>query len=152
MALAIGAAFFASQVLADPVLGASSSATANAVGAVPTNVTQPGFLGSFSSISNAAGDGAANSFANTGGAYAVRSTTQGKVTGTAHAQLAYTLTNSSAVAQSYSMSFHVYGGSIRTGLNSSGVGVPPVLVAGEFLAAQYAAYRRRTGMFWPRLR
>ena len=146
MALAIGTTFFASPVLADPVIGASSMASANSIAAVSSNPTSPGFVGSFSSISNAAGNGSANSFANTGGAYAVRSTSQGIATGSAHAQLAYTLTNSTGVAQSYSMSFHVYGGSINAGLNNFGGGPAPVLIAGEFLSAQYAASVKVNGV------
>ena len=138
MTVAIAAAFFASPAFAAPVLGATSAATANSIAATPGTVSLAGYESSFSQINNAGGNGSANSFANSYGAYAVRSNASGIASGAAHAQLTYTLLNSSAVAQSYSMSFHVYGGSISTGLNTFN-GNTATLTSGESLSAQYAA-------------
>ena len=148
LAAALAATVFSSPVLAAPVvLGANSSATAGSppVTATPSTNSNAGYEGSYSQISDAQGDGSANAFANSYGAYAVRSMAEGKASGAAQAQLTYTLTNNSGVAQAYSMSFYVYGGSINTSLNTFN-NITATLSAGESLAAQYAASVKVNGV------
>ena len=132
MALALPGA----SAWAAPVLGASSTALANGIAGSTSTTSLPGYEASNSSANQLAGKASANSFANDYSAYVVRSLAEGKGASTAHAQLLYTLTNNSGVAQNYSMSFHIYGGSISTNLANPLLGA---LTGAESLGAQYAA-------------
>jgi hypothetical protein len=126
----------AASVWAAPVLGASSTALADGVAGTTTPSSFVGYEGSNSSANQLAGKASANSFANQYSAYVVRSSAEGKGASTAHAQFLYTLTNTSGVAQNYTMSFHIYGGQISTNVANT---TTAALIGAETLGAQYAA-------------
>lgn len=128
-----------SAVHADPVLTSSSSASANSTAATPSDYVTPGYVNSYSGISNAAGNGNGYSFANSTGAYAVSSSAQGKADGSAFASFKTSRTNDTGVAQHYKLSFHIYGGSISTYTNAS-------LEDGEWMKVGYkAAVKTKVG-------
>jgi hypothetical protein len=126
----------AASVWAAPVLGASSTALADGIAGSTSTTSTPGYEGSVSTATQLAGKASANSFANQYSAYVVRSNAEGKGAGTAHAQFLYTLTNTSGVAQNYTMSFHIYGGQISTNVANT---TTAALIGAETLGAQYAA-------------
>ena len=64
---------------AAPVLGATSTATANGAAGPTSPYTQPGYINSYSQANDAAGRGFGYSFANQYGAYAVSSRADGKI-------------------------------------------------------------------------
>ena len=134
LALAAGAFLPYSMATAAPVVtvAADSAATANAIAGTTTLYNNAGYAGSGTSIVNAVGDGQGSGWASTGGAYAVRAAASGKATGQSHAQFKYLLTNDSGVAQNFTMSFHIYGGSIGTSVNSA-------FIAGETVQSDYLA-------------
>ncbi len=136
MALAVGAAMLlaAAAASADPILTAGSTATANSLPGITASTSSPVYEGSSSFANDLAGVGSGYGFARDNGAYAVSASAAGIATGSSSASFKRTLTNTSGVAQHYSMSFHIYGGSISTNANGT---VP--LVAGESLLAQFAA-------------
>jgi hypothetical protein len=136
LATAVSLSLPAVSAFAAPVLGASSSAMANGIAGTTSPISLVGYEASQSSASQLAGFANANSFASSYGAYVVRSNAEGKGASTAHAQFLYTLTNTSGVAQTYTMSFHIYGGSINTNLANA---TTAALTGAESLGAQYAA-------------
>lgn len=135
MTLGALAALHGLPVLASPVLTASSIAQVpGTTDAPPAGTPQTGYTNSFSNASDAAGSSSAYSFASQYGAYAVSSDATGKSSAAAAASLLYTLTNNTGVAQTYTMSFYIYGGSISTYL-----GAGAMLTDSESLLASYAA-------------
>jgi len=119
---------------AAPVLGSTSAASANGIDATPSNFTSAGFVSSGSFLNNSAGFGSGSSFANQFGVYAVRAFAEGKGSGSSQARFTNTLVNNTGVAQHYSLSFHIYSGSISTLLNS-----PTLLDPTEKLSVAYGA-------------
>jgi len=135
LAIAAALATLAGGASADPVVVfADTSATVNGLAATPVATSNPGYAGSSSSQSGAAGRSDSYAFARDNGAYAVRTNAEGMATATSFASFKQTLTNSSGSAKSYSMSFHIYGGYLSTYLRGDAV-----LEGLEFLSAQYLA-------------
>ncbi len=132
MTLGAMAALFGLPALASPILTASTIVSMPGVaGQMPpaaTGVT--GYASSSSSNANADAYGFASQY----GAYAVSSKATGMASSAAASSLLYTLFNNTGVAQTYSMSFYIYGGSISTYLGSGAM-----LGSGESLQAGYAA-------------
>lgn len=120
---------------AAPILGASSSASVTAGAATPSTYTDAGYTGSYSSATDAEGNAYGNGFAKSNGAYAVGSSADGKGKSAGTASIQTSVTNNSGVAQQYSMSFYIYGGSI----NSYQYFGAPALGAGEFTTASFLA-------------
>lgn len=131
---------------AAPVVGASSMAAVASGPATPSTTGTSGdpYVNSFSSIGDLTGSAYGYSFANVGGAYAVSSNSAGIGNSAAHAQFVHRFTNTSSVAQHYTLSFHIYGGYIST----SSYYRP--LISGESLTATYAASVKANvnGMGW----
>ena len=127
--------FAAAPSLAAPVLTADSTASSSGNPGTPTPISLPGYAGSSTSSSDAGGNSNGYSFARSNGAYAVSTNSVGKAASTANAQYLYSLTNATAVAQQYTMSFHIYHGYIDTRPNN---GVP-ALLSSEALSASYLA-------------
>lgn len=94
-------------------------------------------MGSATYVSDSVGNAVGYSFASESGAYAVSSRSEGKANSTANAQYLHTLTNTSAVAQQYTMSFHIYHGYLDT-LRTTYPDAGP-LQSGETLGASYLA-------------
>ena len=122
-----------------PVISADSAAaafdgTANVAGTPSTN-TSPGYVNSITQSNQAQGTATGYAFANQFGAYAVNSSAEGKGNASAQAKLQYTLMNSSALAQSYTMSFYIYGGYLEAMTAFNG----PGLSGSESLSAGYTA-------------
>ena len=117
-----------------PVVDAASSASTQTVTAVPVDGTSPGYANSQSNATDTTGQGSGYAFASGNGAYAVSSRADGMADGTAYASFLTTIVNDTGVAQSYSLSFHIYGGYIEAMLNSGATLVDP-----ESLLASYGA-------------
>jgi len=118
-------------------LGASTEASQpTPPGASDAGVGNPSMsINSNSFNSSSTGSASANSFANSAGAYAVGSDAQGATAAAkANASLRYAITNLSGIAQSYSATFKIYGGSISTEL-ANGV----TLLDPEYLRSSYMA-------------
>ncbi|MEO5735805.1 MAG: PEP-CTERM sorting domain-containing protein [Rubrivivax sp.] len=99
-------------------LDASSGASAAGIAGTTLANNFQGVAASNSSADQPTGNASGSSFANGNGAYAVGSNATGVAAANAHAQFVYTLTNTSGFAQAYTMSFHIYGGSIGASLLS----------------------------------
>lgn len=119
---------------ADVVVGASSAAAVATATGTPSSYTDTGYINSSTWASDATGYASGYAFANVGGAYAVNSFAEGIGSASAHAQFANRFYNTSGVAQHYTLSFRIYGGSI----SAYDYGYRP-LDSGEFLTASYAA-------------
>ena len=124
----------AGSAVAVPMLTAASTASANNVFAAPSSSSTAVYAGSSSYAAATAGNGSGYAFSRSNGAYAVSSSGQGIGTGSAATSFATSITNSSGSALNYSMSFHIYGGSISTYLNNSAS-----LTGTESLLATYMA-------------
>lgn len=123
---------------AAPILNAASSASTGAppVAATPSTFSDTGYTGSYSNANTAVGAAYGQGFAKANGAYAVGSTAQGIGSGAGQASIQTSVTNTSSVAQQYSMSFYIYGGSISTYVDSSPLAA---LASGEFMTASFMA-------------
>jgi PEP-CTERM motif len=135
LALAAAALLPCTMALAAPVItvDAASAATYNGTPGTTTDYgTPPTYAGSSTQGSDAIGSGAGSGWASTSGAYAVASVAAGKGTGSGQAQFKYVLVNDTGVAQNFTMSFHIYGGSIGTYFNQA-------LSAGESVSSSYTA-------------
>lgn len=119
---------------ADVVVGASSAAAVATGAGVPAPYGSAGYISSSTWAYDATGDAWGYAFANVGGAYAVSSDAAGIGNSSAHAQFANRFYNTSGVAQHYTLSFRIYGGSI----SAYDYGYRP-LDSGEFLTSSYAA-------------
>lgn len=133
-------AMSAGSLYAAPVV-LTLAASTEASQPTPPGVSDPGsgdplnYISSSSSDSSLTGSAYAYSFSNTGGAYAVSTNSEGATAAAkANASLLYTITNESAVAQSYSATFKIYGGSISTNLVYGAT-----LDSLEYLRSSYAA-------------
>lgn len=131
---------------AAPVVGASSIAAVASGPATPSTTGTSGdaYVNSYSWISDATGESYGYAFANVSGAYAVSSNSAGIGNSAAHAQFAHRFTNTTSVAQHYTLSFYIYGGNI-----SANATYRP-LVSGESLTSSYAASVKTSlnGMGW----
>ncbi len=127
--------FAASPALAAPVLTADSTASSSGNAGTPSPSSSAGYVGSSTFSSDAAGQGQGYSFARDNGAYAVSTSSTGMGASTANAQYLYTLVNATAVAQQYTMSFHIYHGYLDT---QTLAGSGPLLST-ESLNASYLA-------------
>jgi hypothetical protein len=127
------------SAIADPVLVSVSGASAGSSTASPADYSTTGYKSSYSTVANSMGQGNGSSFANAGGAYAVRASATGKATGSSLASFTNSFTNTSGVAQHYSLSFHIYGGSISTYVND-----PMGLTGLETLISGYKASVKTT--------
>jgi hypothetical protein len=136
LALTIFSAFAApaSATVISQTLGATSQASASGSFGVPVDSNSPGFVYNSTNINNTGGSGYGFGFANQTGAYAVSSYTSGIGTGQASASLLYSILNDSALTQSLSMRFKIYGGYISTNLARD-----QVLAGNESLSASYSA-------------
>jgi hypothetical protein len=135
LALLLAGAFM--PAWAAPVLGASSSASADGVTGTPfeSSYSAPAYTSSNTSVGEAGGYANGSAFSNANGAYASSSRAEGRAAdATAGAQLTYSLTNSASTAMQYSMSFYIYHGWIESMLNSS-----TSLTDDEILGASYSA-------------
>jgi hypothetical protein len=115
----------AHSALAAPVLTSFSAATANSVTVLPTTSSSSTYSSSNSAATASnlvpgTGDSSGNSvgWVNANGAYYVGANAFGRATGQASTVYASNFVNNSGVAQRYTLSFHIYGGSISTGLAS----------------------------------
>ena len=119
-----------------PVLSSGSAALTTAA-AVPTNNNIVGYTSSFSQAPSVpTGVASASGWASQYGAYAVSSSSEGMGSASSFARLIYSLTNTGATAQQYSMMFHIYGGTLTAALNTFN-NMTPTLGAGESLTASY---------------
>ena len=119
-----------------PVLS-SGSAALTTTPAVPTNNNIVGYTSSFSQAPSVpTGVASASGWASQYGAYAVSSSSEGMGSANSFAKLIYSLTNTGATAQQYSMMFHIYGGTLTAALNTFN-NMTPTLGAGESLTASY---------------
>lgn len=119
---------------ADVVVGASSAAAVATSTGTPSSYADTGYINSNTWASDATGYASGYAFANVGGSYAVSSYAYGVGNSAAHAQFANRFFNTSGVAQHYTLSFRIYGGSI----SAYDYGYRP-LDSGEFLTSGYAA-------------
>ena len=124
---------------AAPVLGASTTASSNGSVGVENTSSSPGYQSSITyapapdSHYDAYNSANAYAFSSSTGAYAVSSWAQGySGSGTAFASFLNTVVNHSAVAQHYTLSFKIYGGSLSTSAYAT-------LDPDEYLRADYAA-------------
>jgi len=117
---------------AAPVLQATSAASANSIPATPSTFTTTAFVSSNSQSIDLLGSGSGRSFASGSGAYYVGASATGLASGAALASFANSYTNTSGLAQLYTLNFHIYGGGISTNLASS-------LITGESLSTSYSA-------------
>lgn len=130
------AAALAPVAFAAPITSLDASSGASAAGIAGTTLANnfQGVAASNSSASQPTGNSNGGSFANGSGAYAVSSNATGVAAANAHAQFVYTLTNTSGLAQAYTMSFYIYGGfidaSLANGASLSGM---------ESLSTMYSA-------------
>jgi hypothetical protein len=151
LAVAAAAGLACTAATAAPAqVSALSGATAGTTVGVPAGVNNtPVYANSGTSATEAGvGNSSGSAFANQNGAYATGSETTGKGNANAAATLSYSLINNTSVAQSYSMSFFVYGGSVSTLLADPGI----VLTSGEFLRSDYVAEISRVGVATPLFR
>ena len=112
---------------AAPVVLTSGSAAQTTAAAVPTG-TSPSttYTNSFSQAPSVpTGTASASGWASQFGAYAVRSSAEGIGSGNSFVKLLYSLTNSNSTAEQYSMSFHIYGGTLSAALNTHYTPPPP---------------------------
>lgn len=119
---------------ADVVVGASSAAAVATATGTPSSYVDTGYINSNTWANDATGYASGYAFANVGGSYAVSSFAEGIGNSSAHAQFANRFYNTSGVAQHYTLSFRIYGGSI----SADDHGYRP-LDSGEFLTSSYAA-------------
>jgi len=122
---------------AAPLLGASTTASSNGSVGVENTSSSPGYQSSSTyapdSHYDAYNSASAYAFSSSTGAYAVSSWAQGySGSGTAFASFLNTVVNHSAVAQHYTLSFKIYGGSLSTSAYAT-------LDPDEYLRADYAA-------------
>ena len=118
---------------AAPVLSSGSAALTTAP-AVPFNTNSASYTSSSSQApSGPTGTADSRGWATQFGAYAVGSSAEGIGSANSFVRLIYSLTNTNTTAQQYSMMFHIYGGSLSAGLNTSA----PDWTTGEFLMASY---------------
>lgn len=118
-------------------LTAGSSATTTAGTTTPPDNTNTTWVSNSVTGPNAAdGRSGANAWANQYSTYAVSSYAEGNGSASSFARLVYELTNTSAIAQVYSMNLHIYGGTLSAALNNFGSGTP-TLIGLEFLEASY---------------
>lgn len=122
---------------AAPLLGASTTASSNGSVGVENTSSSPGYQSSSTyapdSHYDAYNSANAYAFSSSTGAYAVSSWAQGySGSGTAFASFLNTVVNNSAVAQHYTLSFKIYGGSLSTSAYAT-------LDPDEYLRADYAA-------------
>lgn len=98
-----------------PVLGANTAAKSGAVVALPSVNDSPDYRNSGSYASASAYDYASGyAFAASSGAYAVSSSASGlDGEGRAFASIMSTVTNTSSIAQNFSLTFKIYGGSLN---------------------------------------
>lgn len=118
-----------------PVLGANSSASSDGSAAVPTTYDTPEYRNSSAYANGSSGyDNASGyAFAAATGAYAVSSYANGRNgEGSAFASIMSTVTNTSGIAQNFSLTFKIYGGSLNATAYYS-------LDPDEYLKADYLA-------------
>lgn len=99
-----------------PVLGANSSASSDGSTAVPTTYDTPEYRNSSAYANGSSGYDYASgyAFAAATGAYAVSSYANGRYgEGRAFASIMSTVTNTSSIAQNFSLTFKIYGGSLN---------------------------------------
>ena len=119
---------------AAPLLGASTAASSNGSAGVESTYAFPGYQNSSTYAWGGSYDSASGyAFSSSTGAYAVSSWAQG-YSGSANAFASFlnTVTNNTAFAQQYTLSFKIYGGSISTTAYAT-------LDPDEYLRADYAA-------------
>ena len=119
---------------AAPLLGASTTASSNGSVGVESTYSSPDYQNSSTYAWSGSYDSASGyAFSSSTGAYAVSSWAQGYTgSGTAFASFLNTVVNNSAVAQHYTLSFKIYGGSLSTSAYAT-------LDPDEYLRADYAA-------------
>lgn len=142
LAMAALAAALAAPAIANPLLTASSAASAGSTVGSENPYASGGppatYQSSYTNASDTVGNSSGSSFANDRGAYAVRSSAEGMASGSSATSLLYSFTNN-GIAQGFSMSFHLYGGAI-------GSYVYDTLDSGESLLASYAASIKVNGI------
>ncbi len=120
---------------ASPLIGVATTASINK-GALEQSplATSESYITSASFVHNpiTGGFGSGTSFANPFGAYEVNSYALGVATASAHAQFSNTITNLTGLAQHYSLSFYIYGGSLLAQQDSA-------LEANENMTSLYSA-------------
>ncbi len=120
-----------------PLLGADSSASSNGEVATPATYVVPEYRNSSSNAGVAYtrpfNYASSYAFSSVTGAYAVASNASGTLSATsAFASILNTVTNTASVAQGFSLTFKIYGGSIGTTSHAS-------LDPDEYLRADYSA-------------
>lgn len=119
---------------AAPVLGASTSASSNGSVGVEGTYSYAGYQNSSTYVWGGSYDSASGyAFSSSSGAYAVSSYATGYTgSGTAFASFLNTVVNTSGVAQHYTLSFKIYGGSLSTSAYAT-------LDPDEYLRSSYSA-------------
>ncbi len=120
-----------------PTLGASTAASSNGSAGVENTSSSPGYQNSSTYAPDGVYDpynsASAYAFSSSSGAYAVSSYATGySGSGNAFASFLNTVVNNSGVAQQYSMTFKIYGGSLSTSAYAA-------LDQDEYLRSGYAA-------------
>ncbi len=116
-----------------PLLGADSSASSDGSAAIPGTYVTPEYRNSSSYVSSNQNYASGYAFSATTGAYAVSSSASGlNGQSSAFASILGTVTNTSAIAQAYSLHFKIYGGSLNAAAS-----LP--LNPDEFLSVGYLA-------------
>jgi hypothetical protein len=116
-----------------PVLDAATFASADGSVGTPVNSASPTYVNSSSGASSGVSYASGYAFSAATGAYAVASNASGlNSEGAAFASLLNTITNTSSVAQSYTLTFKIYGGSLSAASYAA-------LDPDEYLKADYLA-------------
>lgn len=135
LALAIAAALSHPAAWAVPASAfqAVTEASANGTSGATYPYSDANYASSYSTATQGtAHAGTAQAYVTESGSYVVWSQAEGASKGTARVGLSYSLTNTSGVAQTYSLSFHINSGFLFTDAFAP-------LVAGEYLSAYYGA-------------
>lgn len=139
--LALAAALCSGTALAASIPASALDAQARVNAAVGTPSVQPGYTANYASDFQTTGFGDASSFANQAGAYAARSAATGSLMdASATASLRFAVSNTTGIAQTYSLSFYLYGGYVRTDLFGNAQ-----LTGTEALLSSYFARVRLNG-------
>lgn len=139
--LALAAALCSGPALAANIPASALDAQARVNAVVGSASQQSGYVNNYASDYQAGGNGNAYSFANQNGAYAAQSSATGSlIDASASASMRFEVSNTTGIAQSYSLSFYLYGGYVQTGLYGNAQ-----LTGTEALLASYFARVRLNG-------
>lgn len=139
--LALAAALCSGTALAASIPASALDAQARVNGMVGVATPEPGYVYNGAADVLDTGNGNAYSFANQNGAYAAQSSATGSLFDSqAGASMRFEVSNTTGIAQTYSLSFYLYGGRLQTDLFGGAQ-----LTGTESLLASYFARVRLNG-------